>query len=560
MKITNLSFITFLSYSYLLVIFFSCKEEHKDVTVQEIVEKPADLKVAVPELIKTSVKEAVANNGHLGSFYLENASDVNDLYDEVSYKPLWMGDGIWKPGADSLYQLINNAAYYGLFAEDYFKLQLDSLRYKTLIDTAGKKDKLDASLWAKSDMLLTSAFISLVRDLRYSRIVHDSIIRNDTSYNADLFRDQLDRFLVYSIDSFTLSLEPQRKGYHALKNALGKFLTGADLRKYSYVNAKDTAGLKQMLYTRLNEEDSIEFISPTPDSSELGAAIKKYQKLSKLKVDGKISTTLVNKLNRTDYSKFQQIAVTLDRYKILNELPDQYIWVNIPAYRLDLVDLDTVRLSSRIVVGKPITRTPVITSAVTDMITYPQWTIPESIIEKEILPALKKDPGYLARKGYSLSDWKGNEIDPFSVDWSKYKKYIPYKVVQGSGDDNALGILKFNFPNKYSVYLHDTNQRYLFSREKRALSHGCVRVQDWKDLAYYLLYNDSTSITATPVDSLEQWLAIKEKHVIPLKKRVPLFIRYFTCEVKEDKIIYHEDIYEDDKRLIDQYFSPNKIL
>ncbi|HEY0750390.1 MAG TPA: L,D-transpeptidase family protein, partial [Chitinophagaceae bacterium] len=108
---------------------------------------------------------------------------------------------------------------------------------------------------------------------------------------------------------------------------------------------------------------------------------------------------------------------------------------------------------------------------------------------------------------------------------------------------------------KYSVYLHDTNQRYLFSREKRALSHGCVRVQDWKDLAYYLLYNDSTSVTATPVDSLEQWLAVKEKHVIPLRKRVPLFIRYFTCEVKEDKIIYHEDIYEEDKRLIDQYFT-----
>ena len=555
MKITILSFLTFFSYSYLLVIVFSCNEEHKDVNVQEIVEKPADLKVAVPELIKTSVEDAVANNGHLGNFYLENASEVKDLYDEASYRPLWTGDGIWNPKADSLYQLINNAAYYGLFAEDYFKPELDTLRYKTLIDTAGKKEKLDASLWAKSDMLLTSAFISLVKDLRFSRIIHDTIIQKDTSYRVDLFKEQLDRFLGSSIDSFTFSLEPRRKGYHELKSALAKFLTDADLRKYSYVNPKDSNNLKQLLYTRLDEEDSIDFVSTTPDSSELAAAIKKYQKLNKLKADGKISSALVNKLNRTDYARFQQIAVTLDRYKILNELPDQYIWVNIPAYRLDLVDLDTVRLTSRIVVGKPITKTPVITSAITDMITYPQWTIPESIIEKEILPALKKDPGYLARKGYSLSDWKGNEIDPFSVDWSKYKKYIPFKVVQGSGDDNALGILKFNFPNKYSVYLHDTNQRYLFSREKRALSHGCVRVQDWKDLAYYLLYNDSTSVTATPVDSLEQWLAVKEKHVIPLRKGVPLFIRYFTCEVKEDKIIYHEDIYAEDKRLIDQYFT-----
>ena len=99
-------------------------------------------------------------------------------------------------------------------------------------------------------------------------------------------------------------------------------------------------------------------------------------------------------------------------------------------------------LGSKVVVGKPITRTPVLTSAVSEMITYPQWTIPESIIEKEILPGMKKDTGYLRKKGYSLLNYKNEEVSPDSVDWAKYKKKIPYKVIQGSGDDNALGSFK----------------------------------------------------------------------------------------------------------------------
>ncbi|MGZ3839513.1 MAG: L,D-transpeptidase family protein, partial [Flavisolibacter sp.] len=216
----------------------------------------------------------------------------------------------------------------------------------------------------------------------------------------------------------------------------------------------------------------------------------------------------------------------------------------------------SVVLSSRIVVGKPETRTPVLTSAITDMITYPKWHIPESIIKKDILPGLKKDPGYTLRKGFTLVDDAGNEIDPYSVNWLKFKEGIPYNVVQGSGDENALGVMKFNFPNKYSVYLHDTNQRYLFSKSNRALSHGCVRVQAWQDLTNFILRNDSAfSEKAIPLDSVNTWLALKEKHVIPVRKKIPLFIRYFTCEGKDGKVLFYEDVYGEDRRIREQIFS-----
>ena len=158
-----------------------------------------------------------------------------------------------------------------------------------------------------------------------------------------------------------------------------------------------------------------------------------------------------------------------------------------------------------------------------------------------------------------MIDNKGDIVNPGDVNWAKYSKGIPYKVVQGSGDENALGILKFNFPNKYAVYLHDTNQRYLFSREMRSLSHGCVRVQEWEELAYYIvrydnkdLYFDEPSPTE---DSLTAWLERKEKHVIPVKNRLPLYIRYFTCEVKEGKLVFYEDIYDEDKALQAKYFA-----
>ena len=160
-------------------------------------------------------------------------------------------------------------------------------------------------------------------------------------------------------------------------------------------------------------------------------------------------------------------------------------------------------------------------------------------------------------------NYKNEEVDPDSVDWTKYKKGIPYKVIQGSGDDNALGVLKFNFYNKYSVYLHDTNQRSFFGSDSRALSHGCVRVQEWEKMAFYIMNNENNAAgnnkaKPVPVDSLSHWLEIKEKHSIPIRSKVPVFIRYFTCEANNGQISFFEDIYGEDKKMSDLLFANKK--
>jgi murein L,D-transpeptidase YcbB/YkuD len=174
-----------------------------------------------------------------------------------------------------------------------------------------------------------------------------------------------------------------------------------------------------------------------------------------------------------------------------------------------------------------------------------------------VLPGVKKDTAYFRKKGYSLIDDDGNEVDPHTVNWSKYHKGIPYKVVQGSGDDNALGVLKFNFNNKYAVYLHDTNQRYLFAQTVRSLSHGCVRVQEWQKLAYAIIHYDDTDSMKTGVkkDSLDSWLKRKVKRTMVIRNKLPVYIRYFTCEGGNNGITFYDDVYGEDKLIREKYFA-----
>ena len=481
---------------------------------------------------------------------------VYHLYNEHSFQPLWSEEGRFTNWGDSLFFFLDSVQNYGLFSQDYYHTKLEEFRKELAFDTS-KENKLDAAKWAYSDLLLTSAFVQIVKDLAKGRLLPDSILAKDTLLTPAFYTAQFDLFKKTPIAEFTSQLEPQHTEYKKLKLGLQQFLANANFKEYTVIKTEDSTLLPALVYKRIGEEDTTQLSQKEPpDSVTIATAIKKYQKKNGLKVNGKISADLVNKLNDTDKEKFIRIAITLDKFKMLAPLPEQYIWVNIPAFYLQVKDSDTVVLTSRIVVGKPETKTPVITSAITDMITYPKWHIPESIIKKDILPGLKKDPGYTLSKGYTLIDKDGNEIDPYTVSWAKYKEGIPYSVVQGSGDENALGVMKFNFPNKHAVYLHDTNQRYLFSKSSRALSHGCVRVQAWKELTNFILRNDSAySEKAIPVDSVNNWLALKEKHVIPVRKKVPLFIRYFTCEAKDDKVVFYEDVYGEDRRIREKTFS-----
>jgi len=412
--------------------------------------------------------------------------------------------------------------------------------------------------------MLSDAFMKTAKDIKEGRLLPDSIsiIKKNNYIDSFFLKNLNDAVKNNSISDLFASMEPKNSKYQELRYVIRDFVDSMNNIPYQYIAypQKDSSLLIKKIQKRLMQSGIVKTDS-IPDSLSFSNEIKKFQAIHKIKKDGKISAKLVDAMNNNDREKFKRIAITLDRYKQLPDtMPSKFIWVNLPSYYLELWDSDTLVIRSKVIIGKPDTRTPTLSSSITDMVTYPQWTIPESIIKKDILPALKKDPGYLARKGYNLVDSKGDIIDPYTVNWSKYSKGIPWKVMQGSGDDNALGILKFNFNNPYSVYLHDTNQRYLFGNSERALSHGCVRVQNWERLAFYIARNDSLNNTADKklaytVDSIKTWLANKDRKRIIVKNRLPLFIEYFTCEAKNDKLVFYKDIYTDDRMLADKYFA-----
>ena len=174
-----------------------------------------------------------------------------------------------------------------------------------------------------------------------------------------------------------------------------------------------------------------------------------------------------------------------------------------------------------------------------------------------MLPKIQRDINFLQRQNLMVVDKADSVIDPLTIDWRKLsKKNFPYLLRQRQGDDNSLGVMKFNFRNKYSVYLHDTNARWLFSKSERALSHGCVRVKEWEKLSRFLVRHDTLAL---PSDTLKAWISRQEKHVVSRFPRLPLFIRYFTVEGKDDGLRFYDDIYGQDRVLIDRYFA-NKAI
>jgi L,D-transpeptidase YcbB len=516
---------------------------------------------------------ALMNNGKIDdSIGLYFTAIVDSFYNDVDYELVWSDDEEFKPLADTLFNFIANAEQEGLFANDYHFNFLKSLKNK--LDNDALK-KMGAPSWIRADIMFTDAFMHIIQDLKHGRLQPDSItLTKDSTLANDFFVKNLQDLLEKKNFTHLLhSLQPAHKGYWALKNGIKAFLDSMDRRTYTYVaypfkkgNLKDSIFCIKNLQKRLYESGAISYITVLPDSADLSEAIKKYQIQKGLRQDGIISSALVRTMNISDAEKFKRIAITLDRYKQLPaKMPPKYIWVNLPAYYLWVIDHDTVVLESKVICGKPSTRTPLLNSTITDMVTYPTWTVPNSIIAKNYLPKLKNNPGYLAGLGLNLINGRGEIVDPYNINWGKYAKGIPFRVMQGSGDNNALGIFKFNFNNPYSVYLHDTNQRNLFKNSSRALSHGCVRVQEWEKLAFYIARNDSMNIKITDTlqyntDSIKNWIANKEKHRMDVKSKIPIFIRYFSCEGIDGKIKFYDDIYGEDKALREKYFADGSSL
>ena len=288
---------------------------------------------------------------------------------------------------------------------------------------------------------------------------------------------------------------------------------------------------------------------PRHYDERLEAAVRRFQRRHLLEVDGIVGPRTLAALNVPVEDRIDQIRLNMERARwLLHGLPESFVLVDIAGYRLSYFRPNGEIWRSRIVVGRPYRRTPSLRSEITHLTVNPTWTIPPTILREDVLPAVRRDLGYLWRERIQVLSPSGAPLDPWEIDWSR-----PGNVVlrQSPGPHNALGELVVRFPNNHMVYLHDTPSQGLFAREQRAASSGCIRVENIGEFAQ-LLFDDTRS-----GQDVRAQIGRGETRNVRLAERMPVILHYWTVHPSEDgQLAFRPDIYERDDALLQALDRP----
>ena len=278
-------------------------------------------------------------------------------------------------------------------------------------------------------------------------------------------------------------------------------------------------------------------------------SVMRFQSRHGLAPTGTVTPRTLAALNVPVQKRIKQLEASLERLENMDfGFGQRYVVVNLPAAYAEAVENDHVVRRYRVIVGKTEKPSPTLTAEITSVILNPTWTVPSSISKTEISAHMRKDPGYLARMHMDVLDAQDVPIDPRSVDWSGART-PNFTVRQQSGTWNALGAVKIDMPNPYSVYMHDTNQRNLFSEDYRFDSHGCSRVDNVRDLAAWLLQEEMPKWNRAAIDAA---IATGQHEDIALPKKVPVAWIYLTAWMTKDQIVqFRNDIYDQDEQLLE---------
>jgi L,D-transpeptidase YcbB len=471
---------------------------------------------------------------------------------------LFSDKGKTTPLGDTLFNIIRDARTYGLIPDDYHYSVMDSLK-RNFYD---KKDKAyNVSFVAAFEAMLQDGYLKLGAHINRGRFNPDTMMREwnpeklDTNWVSILKNGLELREVKKALDS----LEPKHEGYHFLKQALANYIAENEFVNWdsiSFINVQDTPKLKETLKQRLISTGDYNDSLKVKDSLKLAAAIKSFQKKFNLEPDGKLGKYTKQALATNKEFTIRQMEMALERWRWEpRRYPERYAIVNIPSAEINVWEWDkkkkhdTLVLNSRVVVGKPENPTPLLRSKINYMLIYPYWNVPYSIAWKEILPMVKRDTNYLHKKNFEVVNYRGEVVPPSKLNWKKFsKEYLPVRFRQRIGDENSLGICKFNFNNKYGVYLHDTNSKKYFKTFYRFQSHGCIRLEKYVELARFLIREDTLKI---PYDTLNAYFARQQQQQINLRKPLPVFVRYYTASADSNLSLHlNLDIYRKDEKLM----------
>ena len=483
---------------------------------------------------------------------LEKAELIKTFYSLNGYKPVWTINNSLTGSSFELINLIERSNYYGLNPDDYSISLIHKL--KSVLQTKKNYDK-QIRLRQDFELLMTDAGFQFMIHLNKGLDFSDTLSTNIDYINS------LPEYLFNSLNSNELSdkildLQPGKIEYIRLQNALMKYLDKVAVND-EVVEIPDPAkkpvkSLINAVRVLINYGYMSEF--PEEIDSTYDIALKKFQRFHGLKPDGKLNKGTRKALSKSTLYRYNQIALNLNRLRKEVEYGEHFASVNIPGYKLKIVKESKVQKVFNVIVGKPWTPTPLISSRIEKIIANPYWNVPKSIALNEILPRLKSDSSYLNRNRFKLLDKEQNSIKYSDIDWeSASANNFDYLIRQDMSRSNALGIIKFVFPNPYRIYLHDTPNKKLFSNDTRAYSHGCVRLQNPEQFAEYLINENPGNHKNIYIKSL---LGKGIHSEIELTEPLDIHIRYLTCEADElNNIYFYNDIYAKDDAQIEILFN-----
>ncbi|SNS63655.1 Murein L,D-transpeptidase YcbB/YkuD [Belliella buryatensis] len=496
------------------------------------------------------------------------------FYSERLFLPAWT-DGLALP--EIAYEMryeIQQIQFDGLNPNDYHLQAINQLfnRFEAARKGEGEFTIVD---FANLDVLLTDAYIILSSHLYLGKINPESL-KSEWNIQRTAPELRIDQRLTLALQNQSIrksfeQLYPSFQVYKKMRDAL-RFLYEDEKRFQSNPVAQwktlkidksiklgDTHNQMDEIRARLRFWKYLEEYELENDRSYdslMQQAIIKLQKRHGMEPDGVIGQGTIHALNQKPADLIATARINMERFRWLPEnVKDQeVILVNTANFQLDFISKRDTILSSRVIVGKNYHSTPQFSAEMSYLVFSPTWTIPNSITRNEIIPAVKKNPDYLRSKNMKVLTASGQEVNSANIDWQKVNpRNFPYIIRQEPGEQNSLGLVKFMFPNKYSVYIHDTPARSLFAREDRALSHGCIRLQKPFEFAKILLQHDPTWTD----EKISQSMKLNKERIVNLDRKIPVVILYLTFWT--DSIgneFFRRDIYNRDQEILTALNQP----
>ena len=508
----------------------------------------------VSDIIRRTVAEIrIHKNVKVAGAGIASHSVLPVLYEKRDYHPVWTDPA----AVDQLLDAVAQSEEDGLRPIDYHFNQL-----KTLQSESERPEGLSPERSAAFDLLLTDSLVRLGYHLMFGK---EDPVTFHPHWNLDQKIDDVDPAEMLQAVIESCSVRPlmddcisRHPAYSQMKSVLARYrqieasggwelVPPGPTLENGMTDARVPALRRRLAATG---DLAVEATLSTEFDDPLEQAVIRFQIRHFLHPDGRVGKHTLQALNVSVEQRIGTIRVALERLRwVIRGVPKTYVVADIARFEAAYYKNNRQLWKSRTQVGRPYRETPVFRSDITYLVFNPTWTVPPSILRKDILPAVRKDGGYLKARNIRVIDNSGNEIDMDAIDWDHVTgNNFPYQLRQDPGPSNALGRVKFIFPNPNHVYMHDTPSRALFEKEDRAFSSGCIRIEKPLDLAQLLL-DDPVTWTR---EKIEETIDSGQTRTVWLKKPVPVLLLYATAWVDEDGTVYFaRDIYDRDPAVLE---------